>query len=794
MLQFKSIFFLFFLLLGNIQIKASSPEGLAMKTNANIVGHVTADGKHLPFVNITVKGTTIGTVTDETGHFRLIHIPEGNHVLAASYLGYKSAELEVTTKAGITRELNISLEPDALGLNEVVVTGDRNERKRSESMVVVNTLSAALFNTTNSINFADALNFAPGLRVENNCQNCGFNQVRMNGMEGTYSQILINSRPIFSGLAGVYGLDLIPANMIERIEVVRGGGSALYGSNAIAGTVNVILKDPLVNSYEIGFNSSGTGVGTQNSGEITPDNSFNFNASMVTADHRTGLSAFGFHRVRDPFDANNDAFSEITQLNNTTLGTRFFHRFGTRNKLSVDLFNIKEKRRGGNDFHKLPHMADITESADHDIMTLALNFDQYFRDYDLLKIYASGQKINRDTYYGASQSLEDYGNTDNLTFNAGFQYRALFGESTLTSGFEFTGENLVDTKLGFQDFEAGMANGELIFTDNLIVADQQSFTAGLFSQYDFGWNDFRFSLGARLDNYRVVDKEKNFDPKTGLMLSPRVSSMYNFSPELQARLSYAQGYRAPQIFDEDLHIETSGARQVIHINSPDLTAETSHSYMASADFNHLIGNTFFSVLAEGFYTLLKNPFVLEFGEPDENGRVEYIRGNADENAVIQGVNTEINIVPGRNLNINLGITFQQSQYEEEQEFGEKRFFRSPNSYGFAAADWNVNNQWGLSLNGNYTGRMLVPYFGPELENPEEGILRQTNAFFDIGARLRYNISLQNSKIQVFAGVKNILNSYQNDFDTGIERDAGYLYGPSLPRTIYFGIRAGNLLK
>ncbi|MFN2396264.1 MAG: carboxypeptidase-like regulatory domain-containing protein, partial [Bacteroidales bacterium] len=273
MLKLKLAFFLFTILFGYNQIKANAPERSMMKTDANIVGHVTADGKHLPFVNVSIKGTTIGTVTDETGHFRLIHMPEGKHTLSASFLGYKSAELEVTAESGITREIYISLEPDALGLNEVVVTGDRNERKRSESMVVVNSLSAALFNTTNSINFADALNFAPGLRVENNCQNCGFNQVRMNGMEGTYSQILINSRPIFSGLAGVYGLDLIPANMIERIEVVRGGGSALYGSNAIAGTVNVILKDPLINSYEIGFNSASTGLGVSGSGGAVPDNS-----------------------------------------------------------------------------------------------------------------------------------------------------------------------------------------------------------------------------------------------------------------------------------------------------------------------------------------------------------------------------------------------------------------------------------------------------------------------------------------------------------------------------------------
>jgi outer membrane receptor for ferrienterochelin and colicins len=90
------------------------------------------------------------------------------------------------------------------------------------------------------VTLSEGLSFSPGLRIENDCQNCGFSQVRMNGMEGPYSQILINSHPIFSGLAGVYGLELIPTNMIERIEVVRGGGSALYGSNAIAGTINII--------------------------------------------------------------------------------------------------------------------------------------------------------------------------------------------------------------------------------------------------------------------------------------------------------------------------------------------------------------------------------------------------------------------------------------------------------------------------------------------------------------------------------------------------------------------------
>ncbi len=768
----------------------NNTHNLRMKTDANIVGHVISEGKHVPFVTISIKGTTIGTVADETGHFRLIHLPLGEHTIEASFMGYKPETLTVSAEEGVTQEINIHLETDALGLEEVVVTGDRNERKRSESPVIVNSLGPSLFTNTHSVSFADALNYAPGLRLENNCQNCGFTQVRMNGMEGTYSQVLINSRPIFSGLAGVYGLELIPANMIERVEVVRGGGSAIYGSNAIAGTINVILKDPLVNSYEVGVNSGVTGIGMSNAGDLAPDNNISFNASMVTSDQNTGLSVFGFTRDRAPFDANNDRFSDVTQIDNTTIGARFFHRFGTRNKLNIDFYNIREKRRGGDQFDQLPHMANIAETAEHKITTGAINYHQFFRSTDMLNIYASGQLINRDTYYGAGQSLEDYGNTGNFTFNTGLQYKAQFSSSNLTAGAEVSGESLLDKKLGYPDME----EGNLTFADNTIVADQQILTTGLFAQYDYTLNKFMFSLGGRLDNYRVEDKEKNFEPKTGTIFSPRVTLLYNYSSQLQGRISYSQGYRAPQIFDEDLHILTSGARQVLHSNAPDLEAETSQSYMASLDYNTLIGNTTAGILVEGFYTVLLNPFVLEYGEADENGVVEYVRENADGSAIVRGVNTEFNIVPARNLSFTAGLTLQQATYEEAQEFGEKSFFRSPNTYAFINADWRINPQWEVALSGNYTGKMLIPYFGPALENPEEGELRESDPFWDMGARLSYNTKIKSSGVEFFAGMKNILNSFQSDIDTGEDRDPGYLYGPVLPRTIYFGIRVGNMLK
>jgi len=218
--------------------------GQKTKTDANIIGHVVGNGEHLPFATIIVKSTTIGTTTDESGHYQLINLPEGDCTIVVQSLGFKPQEKKISVKSGETKELKFELEQDALGLEEVVITGNRNKTNRKDSSIIVNTISTNIFATTQSATLSEGLNFCPGLRMENDCQNCGFSQVRMNGMEGPYSQILINSRPIFSGLAGVYGLELIPSNIIERVEVIRGGGSALYGGNAIAGTINLILKDP----------------------------------------------------------------------------------------------------------------------------------------------------------------------------------------------------------------------------------------------------------------------------------------------------------------------------------------------------------------------------------------------------------------------------------------------------------------------------------------------------------------------------------------------------------------------
>lgn len=237
------------------------------KSDANIVGHILnkLTKEHIPFVTISLRGTTHATSTDETGHYYLKDLPKGNFMLVASGVGYKSEENSIT-----------------------------------------------LEENTNSVTLAQGLNFQPGLRIESNCQNCGFQQVRINGLDGPYSQILIDSRPIFSALAGVYGIEQIPANMIERVEVMRGGGSALFGSNAIAGTINIITKAPKTNILSV---SNVTNI----IGGKSPDNNLSFHASLVSNDFKAGMLVFASNRQREALDYDGDGFTEIGKLEGSNM-------------------------------------------------------------------------------------------------------------------------------------------------------------------------------------------------------------------------------------------------------------------------------------------------------------------------------------------------------------------------------------------------------------------------------------------------------------------------------------------
>ncbi len=799
-----TIMFLTIITIGNAQKK---------NTDANVIGDVQCEGEHVPFINVTVDGTTLGTATDATGHFQLINLPVGNLPIRASGIGYKSVSKKVKTEADKTIEIKFKIEKDVLNIESVVVTADRNQTNRAEAPVIVTSISPRLMSCTQSVNVYEGLNFTPGLRTETNCQNCGFSQLRMNGMEGKYTQILINSRPVFSGLTGVYGLEIIPVNMIERMEVIRGGGSALFGGNAIAGTVNLITKEPNHNSFNIDGRVGTVNVGGDNGSSTSTDGQLNLNASIVNDSRKSGGYIYTTLRNRGAYDANGDDFSENVELKNTTFGFNTYHKPGDKSKISLDGYRISEFRRGGNKLDYLPHEADIAEQLDHLITGGNLAYDAFLNgNYDKISAYVSAQHVNRKSYYGAQQDPDAYGHTKNITSSAGLNYTLnsssfLFAPSSTIFGIDNTCDYLKDIKLG--------ANGN----DNTILTKQYVTTLGTYVQHDWKSAKVNLSLGLRYDYYWVKDKESDNGDLDDGVFAPRVSVMYKFTQGLRFRVGYARGYRAPQVFDEDLHIDLVNAKRVETLNSDNLKQETSNAFTASMNSVFKIKNALNEVLVEGFYTRLENPFSNIYDEyEDKPGDYYYLRVNAEDGAYVAGTNVEWKSLLSKHLETQLGFTVQTSHFEEAQGWGEeeasvsKDFMRTPDCYGYATIIWKPVKNFATTLSFNYTGSMKIPHMGltpDDAETPEEAQamkeaiakgyviegekLEESDGFLVTNLLLSYDIPISNeTKVQFYAGVKNLFNQIQDDYDKGIYRDAGYIYGPLQPRTINFGIKFGNL--
>ena len=734
-------------------------------TDANIIGHVLnkKTQEHISYVTIGIKGTTIGTVSDVTGHYHMNHVPEGTFIIVASLMGYESQEIEIVTQKGKTLEINFELEEKSLLLEQVVVSASKDEVNRKEAATIVNVVTVKTFENTNSVCLADGLNFQPGLRIENNCQNCGFPQLRINGLEGPYTQVLVDSRAINSALAGVYGLEHIPVNMIDRVEVVRGGGSALFGSSAVGGTVNIITREPRTNSLTISNNS-------QLIYGKAPDISTNLNASIVSNNNKAGVTLFASARQRAPFDYDNDGFSEIGKLNMKSIGFRGFFRTTNNSKLSLEYHTIDEFRRGGNNFSRPPHEADIAEQTKHTIHSGGLKYDIFFKDVKhALQIYTSLQHIGRESYYGAGKNPDAYGNTKDLSLVAGSQYtlrmkKFLFMPATFIAGVEYSYNTLRDEMLGYNR-----------------VIDQTIGIYSVFAQNE--WSNRRFTLliGGRMDKHTMIAKP---------IVSPRISARYAPVSWLNLRASYASGYRGPQAFDEDLHVTAVGQGVALIFVDPNLKPEKSHSINFSVEFNKSWSKTAFLFLAEGFYTILNHVFLLEETGTDSDGNLILERKNGS-GATVAGINLEANVIPLKEMQINIGFTVQSSLYKNPERWSEdvapqRKMFRAPSNYGYITAIYSPIKPLDISLSGIYTGKMLVQHFAGYIPKDTEV---ETPAFFDLNLKIAYNFKLkENIILQLNTGLKNIFNSYQKDFDKGEFRDAGYFYGPSLPRTVFFGVK------
>ncbi len=759
-------------------------------------GHVhNEEGEALIGASVEDPTSTTGVITDSQGAFSIRLSPQSTELIIR-HIGYRSLRLELGDSS---EHYDVILKKDPLGLEEVVVSGSRQGVAQSQNPIIVQTLQPELFQQINAISLAEGLNFSPGLRVENNCQNCGFTQLRMNGLDGAYSQILLNSRPVFNGLMSVYGLELIPAHMIERVEVVRGGGSSLYGGNAIGGTVNIITKEP--NQTHVELQSMVQGIGLQ-----SIEHNESLGLSWSSKDQKTGLQAFAFHRNRDAWDANNDGFTEITELQNLSLGLSAFWKPRKRSKLSLDLYRISEYRRGGSDLDLKPHQSTIAEQLDHEIYNANLSWESLSKDgRHLFAVYTSVLSTQRASYYGAGGriigpqdsitdadllALNAYGNTQDLNFVGGIQYHLYARDDwQLSLGSEFQKNEVLDEMPGYER-----------------LINQASNNLGNYIQTQYQpLKNLKIQGGIRLDlnylkgTYRLVERDFDQD-KRFINFSPRLNIRYSLAQNWVIRSSYARGFRVPQVFNEDLHIETVGGAALFIQLDENLNSEESHSVNLSLEKLVVNNLSEHKLTLLGFHTQLLNPFVLIDREGLSNGTAVQTKSNGDR-AYVAGFSLDYQAAWKHGLQIQASLTGQEAEYlspqvlwaseSENQSVTSREFLRSPNWYGYIQSSYKLSKAWQVDASLNYTGSMWLS----RLKNPETEaveVLRSPD-FWDLQAAVQYQWKASEQwKAEFKFGLKNIFNAYQKDLPRGADRDASYIYGPILPRTAFLSIRLGFL--
>lgn len=733
-----------------------------------VQGQVTdsVTGEPVAGATVAVEGSELGAFTDYMGWFSIEGVEGEAVVLRVSSVGHRpnSFEFSADEFAGA----GIALVPAVAGETTIVVTGTGTPRFFMDTPVATSVITRENIEMRSESDLFGSLELSTGVRVENNCQNCNFTQVRIHGLEGQYTQVLIDGDPVVSSLAKVYGLQQFPAEMIEQIEVVKGGGSALYGGSAVAGVVNLITRRPRISGTTIALESGFADGGSEKG--------LSFTSSSVDMGGSTSMVIYGRIRQRDEIDINSDGFSDIGRFQNEGVGGSVFAG-DEEGLLTLSAHYLHEKRRGGDQIDVPAHLVDVAEGAETWRYGGTLRWEQRLSPSFDYALNLSGAHTERDSFYGGLGGGEPsspdydpaagYGQSTNPVYGvqAKLNYRA-GGAHLITFGIQGTREELED----------------ISFTEGSRTIDETYDDIGVFLQDDIVFGPggmYEILAGARVDSHSAIK-----DP----IYSPRASLRWNPSPAVTVRGGVTSGFNPPQVFDEDLHIEIVGGSPRIIVNAPGLKEERSASFHLNLEYRTISSGVPLSLSLGGFRTSLADAFALvEVGE-NQYGELVFNRVN-EGGAHVQGIEAEAGAVLGA-VTVTGGITLQEALYDEEVEFFEgvfsDRIMRTPDIYGNLKLDWEVSPSLDILLAASYTGEMEVPH------DTEQPVINTVDPMLTMDADVNWNIQggFLDNALTVKAGVKNITDEFQEDLDQGAERDAGYVYGPSTPRMFTLGLEVG----
>lgn len=678
-----------------------------LAAQVSISGTVTSGGDPVEFANVGLQGTTYGNATSVRGAFRIVNIPSGVYTLVVSTIGYETQKKTITL-SGQHVIINFDLVEQANTLNEVVISGTMKEVSRSESPVPVEVYSKTFFKANPTPSIFESLQNVNGVRPQLNCNVCNTGDIHINGLEGPYTMILIDGMPIVSGLSTVYGLTGIPQSLIERMEIVKGPASTLYGSEAVGGLINIITKQPssapltAIDIFATGW------------GEINTDVSVKYKLGSKAS----SLLGINYFNYQNPIDNNGDGFTDLTLQNRISVFNKISFQRNKNRTFSLAGRYVYEDRWGG--------------------------------DMKWSKAYRGGDEIYGESIY--TSRWETFGiyqlpvkELINFQFSAnGHSQNSVYGFNPYVAeqyiGF---GQFSWNKNLGSNDLLVGAAYRYTYYDDNTPATFSSDDNTnkpsaiqlpGAFVQDEISLNETnKILLGMRYD-YNSIH---------GNIFTPRINYKWNtLNKKNVLRISAGNGYRVANVFTED-HAALTGARTVEFVGA--LKPET--SWNTNINFVKKIytqNNTFIGLDGSAFYTYFTNRILPDY-ETDPN---KIIYSNLDGHSVSKGVSLNVDMEWKNGLKILTGATVMDVSVEEN---GER--FQQLLTESFQGV-WNIGytfSSMGVTIDytGNLYGPMRLPLLG-ELDNRDP-----YSPWWSI-QNIQFTKRL-GTQWELYAGVKNLLN-------------------------------------
>lgn len=696
----------------------------------------------------------------------------------------------------VLRAQTVPVEPpsdDVYHMDRLTVsTATRTERLLSEVPVRTEVVLREDIHMRVPTNFSQAVELLNGVRIESNCQNCNTAEVQLLGLGGSYNQILFDGMPLLSALGSVYGIEQIPAAFVDRLEVVKGGGSSLYGPGAVAGVINLVPIEPREAG---GYVQVMTDVQ-----EGEPLKAVEGRANLLLADGKVGLSVVGQASTNDGIDFNDDGYTEITAKDLVVGGFQVWAAPTTRTKLRANYLYTDETRRGGNRPDQPEWLANIAESLDTRYHRGGVTWEQVVSDsFDFRLAYAFAY-IERDSFYGglgdvetdpaapgydpaqldptvpggaAATSYGQYGYTENPLHYWDSQFNQSLGAHFLSYGVQRKDESVMDVNRDFEGRNRAAANDDSFSSTGVFVQDEWAVTPEL-----------DLVLGARVDDNSTLED---------LVFSPRIAAAWAATSTLKLRAAVSTGFRAPEVFDEDLHVNTLGAEPVGIRNAAGLGEERAVTTMLGFDWREADLGARWAIDGSVSFTDLTDTFVLSELQTDPaDGSLYQERSNAS-GSTVAGFETNVAFEPVDTWRLTAGVAYYLSRHDDEQvlyddtaEGGStviatRDYPKTPRWSSVMQAIWSPRDEFDAFVGVKYTGPM-------DVLNNNTATLNRTPEFWTIDAGFTTHLRIGRRHLDISAGVKNLLDERQRDLESGANRDSTYVYGPRFARSFYAAVK------